>query len=162
MRRFWILLPLLAGWVAPAAAGTEAVLACLDIQAPDARLACYDRAAAELRKQPPALPPQAVRAPEIPAATAQAQFGAERTEAARKAREAEQIDSIKAAIKASRELQPGRYIVVLDNGQVWYVKEGKPVRMKAGDPVTVERGVLGSYALILDKSRTNLRAERVE
>ena len=142
----------------PARADISDVLACQAIRNAEDRLACFDRTVPSLRTAPPPAA-SAAPAPPAPAATPEQRFGAERlTEHGARPDEAE---SIAATVKSIRQIVPGRYLVVLDNQQVWYVKEGTTLRIKPGERVVVERGALDSYLLKKEGAQTSYRVERI-
>lgn len=147
----------------PARADISDVLACQAIRNAEERLACFDRTVPSLRGTP-AAPPSASTTPAAPAApakSAEQRFGAERLPAEQQPGRPAEADSITANVKSIRQLVPGRYIVVLDNEQVWYVKEGTTLRIKPGEPVVIERGALDSYLLKRQGAQTSYRVERI-
>lgn len=177
-----------------------------------ARLACYDRLAPQVKDAlanpapPPAapLPPAAVASVQPPAAapshapteeeqkswfgfdlgdlfgtspktqTTPEQFGNERTvakqqEAEAKKQEAEthEIDSIAAGLTDYAMTPVGKFIVFLDNGQVWreLPSEDSHVPFKrevTKNTVEIERGLLGSYILHLNGSLRGYKVVRVK
>jgi hypothetical protein len=158
---------------AQAAGPLSGVLSCRDIADGSTRLACYDRETAALvspaapSAAAPSIPPQrsvgsalppagAVSRP--PALTPEQQFGIPEHQVAEKEvaagmrpAEATKIEARLAAISQSAD---GRLVFTLDNAQVWrqLAAEGE-LLAKAGDPVTVSRGWLGSYWLQLKEAR---------
>jgi hypothetical protein len=93
-----------------------------------------------------------------PALTPEQQFGIPERQVAEKEvaagtrpAEATKIEARLAAISQSAD---GRLVFTLDNAQVWrqLAAEGE-LLAKAGDPVTVSRGWLGSYWLQLKEGR---------
>lgn len=146
----------------PAKADISDVLACQAIRNADERLACFDRTVPSLRNAPSpaasAAPAPAGQAPSHGGATPEQRFGAERlTEHGRQG----EADSITANVKSIRQIVPGRYLVVLDNDQVWYVKEGTTLRIKPGERVVVERGALDSYLMKKEGAQASYRVERI-
>lgn len=144
----------------PAAADISEVLACQAIRNADERLACFDRTVPSLRQAPP--PSTSITpAPAAPAATSEQRFGAERLPTEQQPGRPADANSITAGVKSIRQLVPGRYIVVLDNEQVWYVKEGATLRIKPGERVVIERGALDSYLLRKEGAQQSYRVERI-
>jgi len=97
------------------------------------------------------------------------QFGAENLPSTKqKVEEAEQaVDSITAGVSEYAFTPFGKFIVFLDNGQVWRQIPGdsdKAMFRKAAkdNKVTIERGALGSYNLMINDSSRNFKVERVK
>jgi len=98
------------------------------------------------------------------------QFGAENTQATqKKVEEAEQeIDSITAGVSEYAYNPFGKFIVFLDNGQVWRQLQGdsgdKAMFRKAAkdNKVTISRGLIGSYNLTINDSSRTYKVERVK
>ncbi len=97
------------------------------------------------------------------------QFGAENLPSTKqKVEEAEQaVDSITAGVSEYAFTPFGKFIVFLDNGQVWRQIQGdsdKATFRKAAkdNTVTIERGSLGSYNLMINDSSRNFKVERVK
>jgi hypothetical protein len=113
------------------------------------RLACFDRAAA------PKGAPRAA-APKVDATQT---FGVQGSELARNRDDESQADSppkrISATVTAIEKRAHGELVVTLDNGQVWAQKEvGAYFPLKAGDPVAILAGTLGSFRLICGNRAT--------
>jgi len=54
-------------------------------------------------------------------------------------------------VSATRQAS-GRYLITLENGQVWLQTEDElGFRLRAGSSVSIERGLLGSYWMTADK-----------
>jgi hypothetical protein len=138
---------------AQAPMGREALAACVAIQDPTARLACFDRTVPGFLAAPVPAPNASTTpvAPARPLPTALERFGAERIPDDSPAKAAvsgpEGLDAITAKVTAVRESSSGRLSLTLDNGQVWTQSEAKALRVKAGDRVTIETGLFGSYNL---------------
>jgi len=98
------------------------------------------------------------------------QFGAENTQATRdKVEQAEkEIDSITAGVTEYAFTPFGKFIIFLDNGQVWRQLQGdsgdKPMFRKnpKDNKVTIERGLIGSYNLMLNDSTRTYKVERIK
>lgn len=139
--------------MAQAPMGREALAACVAIQDPTARLACFDRTVPGFLAAPVQAPTASTTpvAPARPLPTALERFGAERIPDDSPAKAAvsgpEGLDAITAKVTAVRESSSGRLSLTLDNGQVWTQSEAKALRVKAGDRVTIETGLFGSYNL---------------
>jgi hypothetical protein len=152
----------------------DGLLACRDVEAATSRLACFDREAAKLQTQSagsgsaPVIvtAPPATAAPALPPLNAQQQFGlSEGTLAARemavgaRPTPAAKITASLARISGSAD---GRLVFTLDNDQVWkQVTGGTELLAKQGDAVTVSRGWLSSYNLVLANGRS-CKVERIK
>jgi hypothetical protein len=139
------------------------VLACRSLSDSAARLACFDRVTADLDAN--AIPaPAAAAAPAVTAPPAapildpKQQFGLpeksvvkQEVAAGTRASDAAKID---AHITNISRTANGRTLFMLDNDQVWrqLLAEGI-VLAKRGDPVTISRGLLGSYWLQMKDGR---------
>jgi hypothetical protein len=181
-------LPALA---APAAQDIlEAVGRCAAIADDHARLACYDAAAPRV-KDALAVPPAALPDNRPPtteeqrswfgfdlgglfgAAPAQqttaAQFGNDKLPAthAKEETAAAEVDSITAGVTDVAFTPFGKFIVFLDNGQVWRQIEGDSdhavfKRPAKANRVTIGRGFIGSYNLTLNDSERMYKVTRVK
>ena len=114
------------------------------------RLACYD---------------QAFGKPAEPVAAPETQFGYTEQEARRQAGktpESEGTDSITAAVTSLDRKSDGKFVVTLDNTQVWSQSEyNSQADVAIGDTVTVRRGAFGSY-LLVTKAGIGTRVKRVK
>ncbi len=144
---------------------------CAAIDAPEKRLACYDR----LAGRPPAgsasasgagtaraaaLPAATLvggPAPPTPAASPGTSFGDNRP---RFSAAAEEPASIQAVVVGITQSRAGPMRLELDNGQTWTVSDSD-VRLERGDPVTIRRASLGSY-LMQTPSRRSYRVMRAQ
>jgi len=99
------------------------------------RLACYDQAFGK--------PADSVTA--APAA----KFGLPEKEVPRKSGENAAPTSVVAAITSLSRQRDGKFVVTLDNAQVWSQTEiNSQADVQVGDAVTVRRGALSSYLLV--------------
>jgi hypothetical protein len=97
------------------------------------------------------------------------QFGQENVPATREKVEAakEEVDSISAGVADYAFTPFGKFIVFLDNGQVWRQLQGDAdhanFRKTASDnKVTISRGLIGSYNLSINDSSRVYKVERVK
>jgi hypothetical protein len=154
------------------------------------RLACYDALAPQLKAaQTPVAPPAAEAAENRPwydpgrifgtspsQQTKPEQFGAEnlapppppppKPGEAPPPPEPEALDSITAKV-TDYALNPyGRFVVFLDNGQVWRQLEGDTdrahFRKNGGETVVISRGMLGSYNLVVNDAGPAFKVHRVK
>jgi hypothetical protein len=170
----------------------KAISQCAATADRDARLACYDGLqprvkAALAAPQPPA---QAAAAPEPTKEeqeswfglgdlfggsdqpqTSPQQFGQERTPAAEAKREerkeeSKEIDEISAKVTEYALDPVGRFVVFLDNGQVWKQLDSddrRAVFKRSGDnTVTISRGFLGSYNMTINDVAGLYKVTRVK
>ena len=171
----------------------EAIGKCAAIAEDKARLACYDQLAPQV-KSALATPPTAVAANRPPTkedqeswfgfdigglfGTKQApqtkpeQFGQENTDQAKaQQKQAETeglvLDSISAGVTEYAFTPFGKFVVILDNGQVWKQIEGDSdlARFKktpTDNKITISRGFMGSYSLTINGSAKVYKVTRVK
>ncbi len=151
-----VLLPLLTLFALPLAAQHNRH-ACAAVAAPEARLACYDRA----------FPPSQEAAAEAAAAAAKAQaaaFGLHKpTPSPDSAQPTAAVDPerIESRVAKVDHGSGGLRTFHLENGQVWTLAESRSTgQVKAGDTVQVRKGVLAGYTLVTP-SKVTLRVRRV-
>lgn len=167
-----------------------AVQKCASITDDKARLACYDEMAPHVRDalaRPPA-PEEASHPPteeeqkswfgfdlsglfgSSPAQqTTPQKFGSENlpeTQAKVEAAQAE-VDSITAGVSDYAFTPFGKFIVFLDNGQVWRQMQGDADRAyferePKDNKVTIKRGLLGSYNMLINDSSKVYKVTRVK
>ncbi len=137
---------------------------------PDAgrRVACYDRQVRALTQQQvpntgvgsaPAEPSTAIVKPsdaEGPGATPPKatdssrldEFGRDSSLKGAAERATSKLRRLDATVESISRQNEGRLTLRLDNGQVWaQSEEGADLKLKAGDNVTITRGLLGAYWL---------------
>lgn len=99
-----------------------------------------------------------------------ADFGAEalpqqRTASAEPAQPA-RLEELRANVAAVAYNPLGRFTVTLDNGQIWKQLDGDTgtarFKNKGGDVVTISRGVLGSYNLVVEGRSALFKVKRVQ
>lgn len=168
---------LAAGAAAPDA---DQLLACSRLQDTAARLQCFDRATAPLAQQaaPRAQPPATVPLPATPRAAPPAtlpvappaqpaspqEFGQEQLKAKGESGASQEPPALNARIASLRKGGPGKYLVTLDNGQVWSHESSVHADyLIVGEAVTISRAALGSYRLTRDagKAKNWIRVTRV-
>jgi hypothetical protein len=168
----------------------EAIGRCAGVADNQSRLACYDALAPRV-KDALAAPPSSLPGNRAPTAeeqrswfgfdlgslfgsspaqqTTPQQFGSDRLPATKAQEEtaAAAGDSISAGVSEVSYTPFGRFIVFLDNGQVWRQIEGdadraifkKPAR---DNKVTISRGFIGSYNLTINDSDKLFKVTRVK
>jgi hypothetical protein len=144
----------------------DAVLACRHVQDTTSRLACFDRETAKLQTSSESREPAPVIIAAPPPPNAQQQFGlSEGTLAARelavgaRPTPASKITAHLAQVGGSAD---GRLVFTLDNDQVWKQIAGQgELLAKQGDAVTISRGWLNSYNLLLENGRS-CKVQRVK
>jgi hypothetical protein len=166
----------------------QAISKCTSITDDTARLSCYDAAAPHLHDvlnvPPPTLstPPTKEQekswfgfnldnlfgAGEKQQTTPQ-QFGAETTpQVEKKVENAQQeIDSISARVTDYSYTMDRKFVVFLDNGQVWRQLQGDSGlahfhRVPADNTVVIDRGLIGSYNLMINGSNQTFKVTRVK
>jgi len=166
----------------------EAVGRCAGIADAQARLACYDKIAPRVKDAIAAPPPSLDRPPTAEeqsswfgfdianlfgAAPAQqttpAEFGSNTLPTTREKEAAvePELDSITANLADYSYNSSGRFIVFLDNGQVWRQIEGDVDRAtfrKApkDNKISISRGFIGSYNLSINGSARQYKVTRVK
>jgi hypothetical protein len=168
----------------------EALGKCAGVTDDRARLACYDAIAPRV-KEAVATPPAALPGNRPPTKEEQSswfgfnlsglfggspeqqttpqQFGQEKTPEIHAKEDAatQEIDSITAGVTNYAFTPFGKFIVFLDNGQVWQQIEGDTDRANFHkDPkdnnVTIERGFVGSYNLMINGSDKVFKVTRMK
>jgi hypothetical protein len=164
----------------------QAIGKCRAVTDDKARLACYDAAAPHVRDVLN-VPPPVLSAPPTPEEqkswfgfnldnlfglsapsqqTTPQQFGADRTPQAQQAAPQE-VDSISAGVTEYSFTFDKKFIVFLDNGQVWRQVQGDTAlahfhNQAADNKVTIERGVMGSYNLTINDSEATFKVTRLK
>ena len=155
-----------------------------------ARLACYDGLAPQLKaaqSQPPPPPPETadnrpwydpgrIFGTSPSQQTRPEQFGAEslapppppppKPGEAPPPPAPEAIESISSKV-TDFALNPfGRFVVFLENGQIWRQIEGDTARAhfrkNGGETVAISRGLLGSYNLVINDTGTAFKVRRIK
>jgi hypothetical protein len=77
----------------------------------------------------------------------------------------QRLDELRANVTAVAYNPLGRFTVTLDNGQIWKQLDGDSgtarFKNKSGDIVTISRGVLGSYNLVVEGRSALFKVKRV-
>lgn len=142
--------------------------ACTRIAADKERLECFDRESAALSRRAPPLSRELAVAPEATSArqlTPEQKFGLSPDRV-------RQQEEHRGAAPAMKELQAhvtrlsgsgaSRYMIVLDNGQVWRQTETRSsFSLRPGDLVTVSQGALGAFFLSTGPHNST-KVERVQ
>ena len=131
------------------ALAVDPIARCAAIDAPDARLTCYDRvagrgvapAAGSTTAAPAAAAPGAP-GPAVPTGGAQA-FGLTPAHRNDVITEPPSVDAVIASAGAAGS---GKSTIRLDNGQTWLVLDTDE-RLGAGDKVSIRRAALGSFMM---------------
>lgn len=117
----------------------EEIETCAQFSNDTKRLQCFDKLAGGLKQH------------------AEKQFGQEMQAATEDAPE-----SITATIAEVREAAYGKYIFVLDNGQVWRQTGTSRVIWKGGEQVELERGFLGAFYMRKTSGGRSVKVSRVQ
>jgi hypothetical protein len=128
---------------------------CVSLQRDAERLACYDRAIANMLRGDEAIKP----------VSAENMFGANtgisQTESERQQVKREELRQISGTVTSLRHTEDGMIVLELDNGQVWRQLDSDVRLMVAtGDTVTIVRASLGSFR-VADKTGRFARFKRV-
>jgi len=161
--------------ILPAAAAPPplgGLLACREIQDSTSRLACFDRETDKLRasaaggESAPVVISATPPPPALPPLNAQQQFGlSEGTLASREVQAGARpapAPKITAHLTQVAGAPDGRLVFTLDNDQVWkqIALEGE-LLARQGQAVTISRGWLNSYNLVLENGR-GCKVQRVQ
>ena len=138
------------------AAPADPLMACTEITADTARLACFDREMAERRKDNP--PVRAAPTPEQQFGLSNKQLlGLEATDA-----QAPVPTTLHAHIVGVSRTATERQVFVVDNGQSWQQIELDPdFAVRVGQDVKISKGALGSFWLATDSHRAT-RVKRIQ
>jgi hypothetical protein len=127
---------------------------CVSLHRDSERLACFDRAMAEMQsgaQEPPASPEDMFGANSVINAAQGANQPTKR----------EELKEISGVVTSLRHADDGMIIVDLDNGQSWRQQDQEvTLLIAAGDTVTVMRASLGTFR-IADKRGRSARFRRV-
>lgn len=161
-----ILLPfLMLAQAAPAAGGPDlvaAITACRAIEQPAARLACFDRSAAQLETAIANSKLVVVDQEEVKR-TRRSLFGISVPSIPLfKNDKSGELDEITEPIKAVRFLPYDRFMFELESGARWQTLEdgSRQREPRVGDSLRIKKGPLGSYRVSI-AGRPGLRAMRV-
>ncbi|MCQ3829629.1 hypothetical protein HXX02_09220 [Microbulbifer elongatus] len=134
-----LLAPVFASPPASAETLEDTLRRCTEFSNDQKRLACFDKAAANLK------------------ARAELRFGHEGKDIAEEAPE-----SISATITSAAEGAHGKFTFTLDNGQVWRQTSSGRAIWREGEQVTLERGALGSFFMRKATGGRSLRVKRIK
>lgn len=129
--------------------------ACVSLQRDTERLACYDKAVANMLSGDQGAKPVSAENM-FGASTGIARPGSEQQPVKR-----EELRQISGTVTSLHHTSDGMIVLELDNGQVWRQQDAEvKLVMATGDPVTVVRASLGTFR-IADKSGRFARFKRV-
>jgi len=150
---------------AQASAAEEPASRCVDIDDDQARLACYDEAHG--RTAPAAATTRAATTttaavagiPSTVPPRPEKDFG---LSAEKRAADKEPSELVATVASVQAHTHIGRWIITLDNGQVWEQREttSEARRPRPGDPVKISKASLGSY-LLTSPGRGSSRVRRI-
>lgn len=149
---------------APRPAALQALVACREVAADGARLACFDRAAAALDAAEQSGEVVVVDRERV-RATRRDLFGFDLPSiAAFTGRGVEEPadESIQSTLVSASSIN-GQWVVTLENGSTWrQIDTGRPsIRTRPGTEVRIRRAAMGSYLMSVDGSRgIRVRRER--
>lgn len=126
---------------------------CASISRNSERLACFDRAMAELA---------AGKEPSGPAASPESSFGllsSSRAPPPTK-EESRDLQSVSSTVTGFGRADDGSLVVNLENGQGWKQISGSDPLLKKGDTVTINRAALGSFQMVMPSGRS-MKVRRV-
>jgi hypothetical protein len=136
----------------------DSLIACAELTSDTARLTCFDREIAEIRKRNPQ-PPASV------APTAEQKFGLSNKQVldlGATPGQAPTPTALHAHIVSVSRYPVDRQVFVLDNAQTWQQIELDPdFAVRTGQEVTISKGALGSFWLSTDSHRAT-RVTRIQ
>jgi hypothetical protein len=136
----------------------DSLIACAELTSDTARLTCFDREIAEIRKKNPQ-PPASV------APTAEQKFGLSNKQVldlGATPGQAPTPTALHAHIVSVSRYPVDRQVFVLDNAQTWQQIELDPdFAVRTGQEVTISKGALGSFWLSTDSHRAT-RVKRIQ
>ena len=71
----------------------------------------------------------------------------------------EQLEQLRATVVKRKKDPYGKWVITLDNGQVWKQSESASFRFPS-EQVTIERGVLGAFYLRADGQNKSIKVKR--
>ncbi len=136
------------GGVAAAESMDDRLRACVAEPDDALRLACYDQAMGRAAGQPAdfGMTPELMR-------KKQAQSGVSAPPPPA---------DLSAAVTRVSTQSSGRFLVTLDNGQVWAQQENQDFTLKPGDLVTIKPGLFGALWMLGPSHRSQTRVKRVK
>ena len=139
---------------APVAAAAVVATASSADQSPAAQSATAATAAIAAVAPEPVVAAATASAPAAPAPSASERFGLELQQAP-----ADQLEQIQASVVKRKKDLYGKWVITLDNGQVWKQSESASFRFPS-EQVTIERGVLGAFYLRVDGQSKSIKVKR--
>jgi len=157
-----IVLPVLLVAAGPARADIPEMLACADKTDNVARLACYDAAAAKLKKQMADAEKQSVtlfgfKLPTFDGSDDSTE-GGETVKLAPK-----RVTQVDSTVKSVTRDLAGHRVVTLENGQSWRIEDSKPAGglNTAGTQIQIVRNVFGGFYMGVGGDNNELSVTRV-
>lgn len=74
----------------------------------------------------------------------------------------EDADKIYGAVVKAEETPFGKHVITLDNGTVWQQTDSIRYKVKEGQQVYVERGLLGAFYLSRDDINSRMKVKRIK
>jgi hypothetical protein len=142
------------------------ILSCAARTDDGARLRCYDQVATDLRhSHTQVVPAPRVADPRQHAPDSVEEFGQTRAQAQRMegVSPTSQRKQLAGRIASVTRKSPGYLIFHLDNSQIWEQTESGPdLHIAAGEQITIDRGLLGSYWLSTHRSHQAIKVRRIQ
>ncbi|NMH60106.1 hypothetical protein [Alteromonas ponticola] len=152
----------------------QALVKCSNVDNSLQRLVCFDKVAKDVQqysgveeaiKRGYSVPAGSVSAPRpaprksietvTPAAEA-TPFGLEPKE------QGEEIEEISATVASLDKAPRGELIITLSDGSVWRQRDSTHYKLKSGDVVNIERGMLGSFYLSKPDQNKRIKVKRTK
>ena len=143
----WLAALVLSG-TARADPSLEGLRGCVSESSDAARLACYDKEMGRTTGGTFGMTPQLKREKEVKAGI--------------KPPPPPPPETLSASVTKISERSNGRLVITLNNGQVWEQQEDTSFRVKVGDAVTFEPGMLGALWINEPAGRGRTRVKRIK
>lgn len=150
----------------------EALNKCSQVDNSLKRLVCYDKLNQQAKGyQDSELPARIVQGGYHPNAPAQPQSNVARNSNAMSAEdkfglpkvlreEPGEMESLSGKVSNVKKTQRGKLVVTLDNGQVWTQTDSDSILLRAGDQVSIEKGLMGAFFLKVTSGKSRIRVKR--
>ncbi|AWL13257.1 hypothetical protein HMF8227_02808 [Saliniradius amylolyticus] len=163
------LIPLLLSGYGLAQSLPERLQRCQQIDSALKRLDCYDQLARKMavpgsstlenKKPKPNASKPVVAKVQNEKAKAKAEFGL--TEA-QKQKDKPKVDRIEAVVTKREKGPRGKWLITLDNGQIWKQNDGEYFPFPRNGAVYIEEGAFGTYYLSAETTNRMIKVKRLQ
>ena len=146
------------------------LLECKNLTDDSKRLKCFDGLMSDFDSNAVMAEMAAPVIPPVPVLTPEERFGAEDLATTQKEvrKERNKVKALTASVIDVAKNKRGKYIVILENGQVWrqITADSSKLRIAssgaAGMSATIKKKSLGAHILLLNKDKRSIRVERIK